>query len=95
MPDVIQKLCICTLAAMLGLMLCVEFAGVGRAADMEENSTRLPRLAQRAGSACAQSCTAQCRSAQSACLASGESAGSCRTQFQICVRRCVVQCGGR
>ncbi|MGF1620185.1 MAG: hypothetical protein ACFCUR_06200 [Rhodomicrobiaceae bacterium] len=95
MPDVIQKSCICALAAVLGLTLCVEFAGVGRAADLEENFTKLPRLAQRSGNACAQSCMAQCRSAQSACLASGENAGSCRTQFQICVRRCVVQCGGR
>jgi hypothetical protein len=95
MPDLIQKLCICALAAMLGMMLCVDFTGIALAADLEENATRLPRHAQRSGSACAESCMAQCRSAQAACLASGEDAGSCRTQFQICVRRCVVQCGGR
>jgi hypothetical protein len=95
MPDVIQKLGVCALAVMLGLMLSLEITGVGLAADLEENSTRLPRLAQRSGSACAEGCMGQCRSAQSACLASGENTGSCRTQFQICVRRCVVQCGGR
>ncbi len=95
MPDVIQKSCVCALAAMLGLVICLEFTTAGLAADLQENSTSLPRLAQRSGGACAQSCMAPCRSAQSACLASGENAGSCRTQFQICVRRCVVQCGGR
>lgn len=44
------------------------------------------------GRGCAENCVAQCRAAQSSC--SGDAA-SCRAQFQICARRCVVSCGSR
>lgn len=50
------------------------------------------RLAEGPGRGCAENCVAQCRAAQSSC--SGDAA-SCRAQFQICARRCVVSCSSR
>jgi hypothetical protein len=50
------------------------------------------RLAEGPGRGCAENCVAQCRAAQSGC--SGNAA-SCRAQFQICARRCVVSCSSR
>ena len=44
------------------------------------------------GRSCTESCIAQCREAQRSC--SGD-AGSCRANFQICARRCVVTCDSR
>jgi hypothetical protein len=50
------------------------------------------RLRLSEGRSCTESCIAQCREAQRGC--SGD-AGSCRANFQICARRCVVSCGSR
>jgi hypothetical protein len=50
------------------------------------------RLRLSEGRSCTESCIGQCREAQRSC--SGD-AGSCRANFQICARRCVVTCGSR
>jgi hypothetical protein len=49
------------------------------------------RLRLSEGRSCTESCMGQCRQAQSSC-GSGK---SCRADFQICARRCVVSCGSR
>jgi hypothetical protein len=46
-------------------------------------------LAEGSSRGCAENCVIQCREAQRTC--SGDAA-SCRAQFQICARRCVVSC---
>jgi hypothetical protein len=56
----------------------------------EAHATDL-RLAQSGDRACAERCVAQCRAALAQCESAGNS--NCRTQFQICARRCVVTCG--
>jgi hypothetical protein len=60
------------------------------AAQIAPAAGRRFRLAEGSNRACAESCVAQCRAAQQSC--SGDAA-SCRAQFQICARRCVVSCG--
>src|SRR5262245_14104693 len=50
------------------------------------------RLRLSEGRNCTESCMGQCREAQRSC--SGDAA-SCRANFQICARRCVVSCGSR
>lgn len=50
------------------------------------------RLRLSEGRSCTESCMGQCREAQRSC--SGDAA-SCRANFQICARRCVVSCGSR
>lgn len=53
------------------------------------------RLTQRGDRACVERCINQCRATLAACEGGGNNRSVCRTQFQICARRCVVSCGGR
>jgi hypothetical protein len=93
-------------ARLLALLLVLTFAAGAHAADLcgsdgpPKEGDRKPlaladggcfRLSQ-GRPACLDACVSQCRQAERAC--SGDRS-ACRTQFQICTRRCVVSCGAR
>jgi hypothetical protein len=63
------------------------------AADIEEDPAAALRLAQKASRSCTESCMSECRAEKTDCTEGKTDAKiSCRAQFQICVRRCVVAC---
>lgn len=83
----------------LAVCLIAAFAVSGHAADLYQPDPRLLPAADiiesqgtKPNRSCTENCMAQCRAAESSC--SGERS-SCRAQFQICARRCVVSCGSR
>ncbi len=65
------------------------------AADIEEPPGADLRMAQRAKRVCVDNCITQCRSALTTCASNSKDTSTCRTQFQICARRCVVACNSR
>ena len=76
-----------------GLAGAAVFASPARAADIEEDPAAALRLAQKASRICTEGCTAQCRADRTDCKEQkADDETSCRAQFQICVRRCVVSC---
>lgn len=94
MPEVFRKK-----SAFLYLSIVLagglaNFAIAASAADIKETRTENLRLSQNSQRNCMEGCIAQCRAALASCE-SGKSNSNCRTQFQICARRCVVACGGR
>ena len=63
------------------------------AADIEEDPAASVRLSQKNSRNCTESCTAECRAERTDCTErKADEKISCRAQFQICVRRCVVTC---
>jgi hypothetical protein len=63
------------------------------AADMEEDPAAALRLSQKSSRNCTGSCMAECRAERTVCTdGKTDDEGSCRAQFQICVRRCVISC---
>lgn len=81
--------------ALLGgvVMVAVIFASPVGAADMEEDSAAAVRLSQKSSRSCTESCMSECRADRTGCKEQKtDDEASCRAQFQICVRRCVVAC---
>ena len=63
------------------------------AADMQEDPAAALRLSQKSGRSCTESCMSECRADRTDCKQqSSVEETSCRAQFQMCVRRCVVAC---
>jgi hypothetical protein len=82
-----------------GLIVTGLAAGQGvwpaAAIDMGEAGGAKLRLARRGDRACVERCIGQCRAARAVCNGAGNSPAACRTQYQICARRCVVSCSSR
>jgi hypothetical protein len=63
------------------------------AADMEEDPAAAVRLSQKASRNCTESCMSECRADRVDCKEQkNDDENSCRVEFQMCVRRCVVTC---
>ena len=76
-----------------GVAVAALLENPARAADMEEDPAAAVRLSQKASRTCTESCTAECRAGRTGCAEQKtDDQQSCRAQFQICVRRCVVAC---
>ena len=76
-----------------GVAVAAVFTNPAGAADMEEDPAAAVRLSQKASRTCTESCTAECRADRTGCAEQKtDDQTSCRAQFQICVRRCVVAC---
>jgi hypothetical protein len=69
-------------------------AGPAFGADIQESPAAKLRMSQDSSRGCTERCMSQCRAALSAC-SSGGAKDTCRAEFQICARRCVVSCGSR
>ena len=76
-----------------GLACAAVFANPSGAADIEEDPAAALRLSQKSGRSCTESCMSECRADRTDCKEQKtDDETSCRAQFQICVRRCVVSC---
>ena len=81
-------------ALLAGVVMgAVIFANSAGAADMEEDPAAALRLSQKSSRACTESCMSECRADRTGCTEQRtDDEASCRAQFQICARRCVVAC---
>lgn len=76
-----------------GLVCGAVFANPAGAADIEEDPAAALRLSQKSSRSCTESCMSECRAHRTDCKEQKtDDENSCRAQFQICVRRCVVSC---
>ena len=81
------------MALLAGAAIATVCVNPAYAADMEEDPAAAVRLSQKASRSCTESCTAECRAHRTGCgEQKTDDQASCRAQFQICVRRCVVAC---